>query len=153
MLVVHWAKQNTTNDILANGIKPASRKLNSDYGVCTGNVKGVYVYPFSRNKTQRGVWRRQLKRWDNILGNYNGFVFRLNPSDFPLVVGYWWSNRMSHESNVVDSLGQLHEAWGDIFSSRVVDSGYEWEDFEIIVTSQIAPRRIIKVLRDREPQR
>lgn len=166
MLVVHWAKQNKTNSILANGIRPACRK---DKG--TGvplNFKGVYVYPFSRHKTLRGNWRRNLKRWDTELGNYNGFVFRLEPRDFPLTAGYWssnrlaagnwFSNRQENSRFMINSLQELTEQYGDFFSGEIVNKTedgipYDWQDFEIILPHHIEARRILKVIKDREPKR
>lgn len=155
MLVIHWAKQNKTNTILANGIRPASRKDRE-----TGepkNAKGVYVYPFSRNKTLIGNWRRNLKTWDTTLGNYNGFVFRLEPEDFPLLAGYWFCNRQEPEEAEINSRQELTEKYGDFFSGEIVNKtedgfNYNWMDFEMILPHHIEARRIIKVIKDREPE-
>jgi len=156
MLVIHWAKQNTTNIILANGIRPASRKDKE-----TGdpkNSKGVYVYPFSRNKTLIGNWRRNLKTWDTTLGNYNGFLFRLEPEDFPLLAGYWFFNRQEPEEAKIESMQELAKKYGDFFSGEILNKSengfnYNWTDFEIILPHHIEARRIIKVIRDREPKK
>lgn len=150
MLVVHWSKQNKTNDILANGIRPTFRKKYLDNGDIIIKSRGVYVYPYTRNKSQWGVWRRQLKTWNNILGNYNGFVFRLQEEDCPLLAGYFWVPALGpEEDRTVNSLSELQKKWGDIFSGTVINSGYEWEDFEIIIPGHISSKRIIKVLKDR----
>jgi hypothetical protein len=156
MLVIHWAKQNKTNSILANGIRPACRK-DKETGA-PKNSKGVYVYPFSRHKTLRGNWRRNLKTWDTSLGNYNGFVFRLEPEDFPLTAGYWFSNRRENRRFTINSLQELTEQYGDFFSGEIVnitEDGipYNWEDFEIILPHHIEARRLLKVIKDREPKR
>jgi hypothetical protein len=153
MLVVHWAKHNTTPAILANGIRPTFRH---NRGGGRKNPKGVYVYPFSSNKTLSSNWRRNLKRWDRELGNYNGFVFRLQPDDFPLIAGYWFDNRSDPERTTIDSPQALTDRFGEFFSGTIVDKQegglrYNWEDFEIIIPRHIHPKRIIKVLRDREP--
>ena len=94
-----------------------------------------------------------MKRWDTILGNYNGFVFRLEESDCPLLVGYWWANREEPKQWTIHSLSELHEKWGDVFSGHAIDAGYEWEDFEIVIPEHISRKRIIKVLGDRTPKR
>ncbi len=87
MLVIHWAKQNKTSAILTNGIHPSYPRRDRE----KRDPQGVYVYPFSRNKTLVSNWRRNLKTWDGQLGNYNGFLFRLVEEDFPLIAGYWLS--------------------------------------------------------------
>jgi hypothetical protein len=152
MLVVHWAKHNTTAAILANGIGPVFRHSS---GGARKNPKGVYIYPFSTNKTLIGNWRRNLKGWDTKLGNYNGFVFRLQADDFPLIAGYWFFNRSDPECATIGSLQALTDRFGDFFSGAIVDKQeggfqYNWEDFEIIIPRHIHPKRIIKVLKDRE---
>src|SRR5215472_3264876 len=103
MLVIHWVKQNKTTSIIANGIRPSFRRGDGK----RKNPKGVYTYPYSRNKTLIGNWRRNLKAWDTSLGNYNGFIFRLLPEDFPLIAGYWFFNRESPEMYTVTSLSNL----------------------------------------------
>jgi len=152
MLVIHWARQNKTSAILANGIRPAARKGGASGAAI--NSKGVYVYPFSRNKTLIGNWRRNLKTWDNSLGNYNGFVFRLEPEDFPLLAGLWWGIRMDTEYARVASMPEMAERCGDHFSGAIADkaSPDRWKEFEIIVPRHVDRRRIIKVIRDREPR-
>ena len=156
MLVIHWAMQNKTSVILANGIRPSARKCPNG-AAC--NSKGVYVYPFSRNKTLRGNWRRNLKVWDNGIGNRNGFVFRLEPQDFPLLAGHWVFLQLDPEGGKLKSLQELAERCGDYFSGAVADKvdsfgdGYNWSDFEIIIPRLVEPRRIIKVIKDREPRR
>ena len=154
MLVIHWAKQNKTSSILANGIRPSFRRRNGEQN----NSKGVYVYPFSRNATLSGNWRRNLKTWDRKLGNYNGFVFRLQKDDFPLLAGYWFFNRSSYEDTSVQTLEKLSEIYGDFFSGSILKPSpegfeYNWEDFEIIIPRRIKPDRFLRILRDREPLR
>ena len=152
MLVIHWAKQNRTSPILKNGITPSSRRRDGQ----RIDRKGVYVYPFSRNKTLSGNWRRNLKCWDSKLGNYNGFIFRLLDDDFPLTAGYWFFNRSDGSRSEITSLNELAEKYGAFFSGSILTPGpvgieYDWEDFEIVIPRLIAPNRIIKVIRDREP--
>lgn len=156
MLVIHWARQNQTSSILANGIRPAARR-DRDTGE-KKNATGVYVYPFSRHKTLVGNWRRNLKTWDAKRGNYNGFVIRLQPEDFPLLAGYWFFNRTEPEAARIKSMQELATRYGEFFSGEIANKteggfNYDWTDFEIILPQHVAPRRIIKVIRDREPRR
>lgn len=155
MLVIHWARQNQTSSILANGIRPAARKDRH-----TGerkNAKGVYVYPFSRHKTLVGNWRRNLKNWDAKRGNYNGFVIRLQPEDFPLVAGYWFLNRAELKEGIVTTVEELSTRYGAFFSGDIANhtadgTHFDWTDFEIILRHRVPPQRIIKVIKDREPR-
>ena len=152
--MVHWAKHNRTGSILANGIRPSFRRRNGEQK----NSKGVYVFPFSRNQTLSGNWRRNLKTWDRKLGNYNGFVFRLTKDDFPLIAGYWFFNRSRFEDSSVSTIQDLGEKFGDFFSGSILEPSadgfyYDWEDFEIIISKRIEPKRIIKVIKDREPSK
>ena len=153
MLVVHWTKQNLTGEVLANGIRPSSRLLPPDFHDYRTNPKGVYVYPFSRNKTQVGIWRSQLKTWGEKPANFNGFVFRLVPEDCPLIVGYWFINRNRPRESVVTSLGELTSLYKEFFTGEIVNSEYNWTDFEIIVPRRIGPKRILRILKDREPKK
>ncbi|MBN1429560.1 MAG: hypothetical protein JXB07_14395 [Anaerolineae bacterium] len=155
MLVIHWTRQNQTSAIKANGIHPTHRRDR-----ITGkpkNIRGVYAYPFSRIRTLMGNWRRNLKTWDLKLGNYNGFVFRLAPEDFPLFAGYWFFNRSDPGEALIGSMEELAEKYGCFFSGEIVNmteegASYNWEDFEIIIPRRIEARRIIRILKDREPQ-
>ena len=153
MLVVHWAKQNKTSAILAHGIRPSYRRRDGE----KRNPKGVYVYPFSRHRTLIGNWRRNLKTWDTRLGNYNAFIFRLAESDFPLIAGYWYFNRSAPTESIITNLGELSERYSGFFSGEILNPNsdglsYAWEDFEIIIPRRIKPRRILKILKDREPK-
>ena len=153
MLVIHWAKHNKTNSILANGIRPSFRKQNGK----RRNPKGVYVFPYSRNSALAGNWRHNLKAWDLDLANFNGFVFRLVPDDFPLIAGYWFLNRYSTENAIFQNPKELTKLYGDFFSGKILDSkteegSYNWRDFEIIIPRRIDASRIMKVLKDREPK-
>lgn len=99
-----------------------------------------------------------MKTWDSKLGNYNGFVFRLTEADFPLIAGYWFLNRSQYEDSLVLTMQDLSEKYGDFFSGSILepnDEGFyfNWEDFEIILPNRIDPKRILKVLKDREPSK
>jgi hypothetical protein len=119
---------------------------------------GVYVYPFSTFSTLVGNWRRNLKAWDHKLGNYNGFIFRLAPDDFPLIAGYCFFNRSETERCTVRSLEELSSLYGDFFSGDIANKSedgipYNWADFEIVIPRRIEPSRIMKVVRDRPPKK
>ncbi len=149
MLVIHWSKQNNTSKILSNGISPSKRK--------NKNIKGIYVFPFLRNKTLTGNWRRNLKTWDNIIGNCNGYIFKLSNEDFPLYAGYWFFNRTDPHEAVVESIEALSAKYGDFFSGYITNKTengipYNWDDFEIIIPNKIASKKIIKIVRDKEPK-
>lgn len=153
MLVIHWAKHNNTSAILANGIRPSSAARRMG----TRNPKGVYVYPYSRNKTLAGNWRRNLKNAVGRLGNYNGFIFRLEQEDFPLIAGYWFLNREHTEQCTVHSMEALSALYSDFFSGKILRPDtdgipYNWTDFEIILPTHVAARRIMTVVKDREPR-
>ena len=151
MLVIHWAKHNKSSTILKSGIRPTSRKLISG----GTNLRGVYVYPFSRNKTLSANWKRNLKVWDRKLGNYNGFIFKLSDTDFPLYAGYWFFNRANDDEATIKNKDELRLKYGEFFSGEIVNLvengiSYNWADFEIIIPHRITPSRIIKILKDRE---
>ncbi|MGB1040215.1 MAG: hypothetical protein ACPGVD_05035, partial [Flavobacteriales bacterium] len=74
MLLIHWSKQNNSNDILNNGINPKRRK-NREYDEV--GIKGVWCFPYTKNKTLNNNWKRNLKSWRKIRSNFNGFVFKL----------------------------------------------------------------------------
>jgi hypothetical protein len=154
MLVIHWAKHNKTSLILKSGIRPSSR--NSRDG--EQNLKGVYVYPFSRIKTLSSNWKSNLKVWDNRLGNYNGFIFKLNPSDFPLYAGYWFFNRSNYSKSLIIDQKALSDLYRDFFNGNIIEKTengipFNWTDFEIIIPRRISSKRIIKVIKDREKYR
>ena len=154
MLVIHWAKHNLTSRILKNGIRPSFRHGSGG----RRNPKGVYVYPFSRSSTLSSNWRRNLKVWDHRLGNFNGFVLRLVPEDFPVIAGYWFFNRSDPDEAIIQTLDELAARYGEFFSGEIINMRqqgvpYNWDDFEIIIPRRIAPSRFIKVLRDRPPKK
>jgi hypothetical protein len=147
MLVIHWSLHNTTDKILANGIRPSTR----------AGQRGVWVYPFSKHRTLNGNWRRNLKVWDNQQGNYNGFIFRLTAADFPLKAGDWMSNR-SLDCFIAEDEVKLAQVCGDRFTDSVLGRDPEGEnystgDFELVLPNRISPERIIRVLPDRDPKK
>jgi hypothetical protein len=141
MLVIHWARQNHTGSILANGIRPSSRRIYRQ--------RGIWVFPYSTNRTLRGNWRRMLKILDGKLGNYNGFVFRLEPEDFPVTAGFW-DDRW--EAGKYASAEALSKACRECFTGRP-QSDDQFRNFEIVLFKRVRPERIIKILKDRDPKR
>lgn len=174
MLVIHWTKHNRTGDILKNGIRPSCRQRRP--GGEPINVKGVYVFPFTRNKVIQTHWKRFLKR-DGVRGNYNGFVFRLVPDDFPIVAGDWFLNRYNIPDYTFENRTQMLDVWGETIATEAattqieipeelyedeftspVDGDWSWflidiKCFEIIIPRLITPNRIIRVVKDREPKK
>lgn len=142
MLVIHWALQNKTSSILSNGIKQSLRKRASQ-----PKLKGVYVYPFVRNRFLTGTWRRNLKSWNKRMGNYNGFIFRLKSSDFPLHAGSWMLNAKDPAASSISSIKVLSKRHGKFLSSGVQTGS---DDFEIIIPRHITPDRIIRVIKGRK---
>jgi hypothetical protein len=160
MLVIHWAPHNRTGQILKSGIRPAARRLGGSWQEegLHKNSKGVYCFPYGRNKTLNGTWRRQLKTWDKSLGNYNGFVFRLVDSDFPVLAGHWFDIRWRPDWNVINDSVKLAEQFGYLWSEAISPTRYQHPanadcsgDFEVIVLRRITPDRILQVHRDRAP--
>jgi hypothetical protein len=145
MLVVHWTPHNRTSRILANRIRPSRRHFGS------GSLHGVWVYPFSQIKTLRATWRRNLKRWDHRLGHFNGFVFRLTPADFPLLVGKWYLNRSNPAAATCTSPDVLTRLWRDVLSgvASLPDcEAPDHEHFEIVLLERVEPNRIRRILTD-----
>lgn len=153
MLVIHWTKQNKTASILKNGIVPQSTKFTYRRWRFTVPVpKGVYVYPYTQNRSARGRWRRVLKkayRWRG--GNYNGFVFRLVEEDFPVLAGDSTEVHYDPAGHVVTSMEELARKYGWLFKPGAVRDKELAEWFEIIIPRAIAPSRILRVIRDRQP--
>ncbi len=146
MLVIHWSKHNLTSRILKNGIRLSEWH---------GKNRGVYVYPMTPHSTLNRNWQHNLKVWNNRLGNYNGFVFRLTQKDFPVRASVWALLRSAPEKYIFHSLKEL-TAFYDYFFSMISEKQedlpfYLWDDFEIIIPRRIPPCRIKKVIRDREP--
>ena len=170
MLVIHWTRQNATGAILKCGIRPTRRVLRhwswQEAGI-ERNPRGVYCYPYSRNRVSTGTWRRQLKTWDKRLGNYNGVVFRLDEGDFPLHAGHWRDTRFDPDVALVKDARHL-AAFIQNYSAAETTSSDESSgtgsplgpmggaiggDFEIVVPRVVSSNRILRVLRDRPPKR
>lgn len=154
MLVIHWAKHNKTGSILKTGIHLSSRKYTWRGGrLSTPTPRGVYAFPYTRSRHARGVWRRILKEGYLDRGNYNGFVFRLEDDDFPLLAGPWYSVHKDPENHRVRSMEEFTEEFGNLLDEKDRSRTLSESWIEIILPYRIAPERILRVLRDREPKR
>jgi hypothetical protein len=132
MLLIHWTPHNTTSDILANGIRPSLRQREGK------RIRGVWCYPYTRNKFLNQLWKRQLKSWSRKHTNFNGIVFRLEPEDFPLYVGPFWAD--------LETQLKTFPGGSDMIDEQEIDLS----DLEIILPKRITQDRIIKVIKDRE---
>ncbi|WP_298895708.1 hypothetical protein [uncultured Psychroserpens sp.] len=156
MLLIHWTKHNNTKDILKNGIHPVRRKSMSSEG---DDIKGIWCYPFTRNKTLNNTWKSNLKVWRQDLTNFNGFVFRLEESDFPIYAGSFVGIAMFPEQSTFNSYEEFLKIFGEEFSpvsiafernKVTLETGtIDYGDFEIIIPNRIEPKRIKKVIKDR----
>jgi hypothetical protein len=153
MLVIHWSKHNNTNDILKNGIRPKTRKRED-----STDIKGVWCYPYTRNKTLNGNWKRNLKIWRGDDGNFNGFVFKLEDDDFPIFAGSFAGIGTFPEKSIFDSYELFSRTYGKYFHPNEIDNKNsasddyaDYQDFELILNKRIDPSRIIKVIKDRTP--
>lgn len=153
MLLIHWTKHNYTDDILKNGIRPKTRKFKS-YSV--KDIKGVWCYPYTRNKNLNHNWKRNLKSWRIIDSNFNGIVFKLEESDFPVYAGSFTSIGAFPEKTLYHTYEAFIEVYGSHFNpvemhQSVPGHTIDYQDFELILPNRIAPERIIKVIKDRPP--
>lgn len=156
MLVIHWAKHNRTSDIKANGLRQSTRTRVSisvdKSGQLTESkkkIKGLWCYPYTRNKTLNNQWKRNLKTWDKKHTNFNGIVFRLTKDDFPLYAGSFVATAIGDQALMrnMDELKRLLENFPTKATSD--KDGIDTDDFEIVLISKVKPDRIIKVIKDR----
>ena len=153
MLVIHWAKHNKTGSILKTGLRVSSRKYSwRGSRLSKPTPQGVYVFPYTRSRYARGLWRRILKEGALDRGNYNGFVFRLCETDFPLRAGYWDHLHESPEEYLIRSMRELTQRYGHLLDDKDQGQALSNSVIEIILPRRIPPERIIRVLRDREPR-
>jgi hypothetical protein len=148
MLLIHWTEHNNIKEILANGIRPTRKQRD------TLKVKGVWCFPYTRNKSHNNIWKRQLKSWTQRKGNYNGVVFRLSKDDFPLYAGPFWAT-VEFEETLAKSEADIKNRMNHFIHGNTVVDGVDYidYDFEIILPKKIAPERIIKIIKDRAPRK
>lgn len=136
MLVIHWTKHNLTTRILRQGL----------HRVRSHRREGVFVFPYSPHSTLNKNWRAILKAGKQRRGDYNGFIFRLMPSDFPVLFGIWPAGQ------TVYTLKELTNIFGGMLSGKPVSKA-DWAEFEIIVPKKIHHSRIIRVVSERPPRK
>ncbi|MDH4473774.1 MAG: hypothetical protein QE487_14310 [Fluviicola sp.] len=157
MLLIHWTKHKNTTDILKNGIRPRRRK--SKYNSNEG-IKGVWCYPYTRNKSLNNNWKSNLKVWRQDLTSYNGIVFKLEDSDFPIYAGEFAFVGAFPKKYIFQSKEAFLEVYGKDFSPKELffernekTLSVPWldhNDFEIIIPHRIDSSRIVKVIKDRK---
>ena len=84
-------------------------------------------------------------------GNYNGFVFRLVEDDFPVLAGRWNRVHSDPAGHAVSSMAELAGTYGAVFVPDDTSTAAVAPYFEIVIRRWIAPSRILRVIRDREP--
>ncbi|WP_418026450.1 hypothetical protein [Paenibacillus sp. JJ1722] len=84
MLVVHWSPVNYSKNILKNGIRKSRN--------------GVYCFPLTGHIALDRWWMKALKRFRKDGKKYNGFVFRVEESDFPAYFGHFIGHMTSDRS-------------------------------------------------------
>ena len=156
MLLIHWTKHKNTSDILKNGIRPKRRKSkdNSNEG-----IKGVWCYPYTRNKSLNNNWKSNLKVWRQNVTNFNGIVFKLEDSDFPIYAGEFSSVGTFPERSIYQNKEAFLKVYGNDFSPKEIffernektlsEPWLDLEDFEVIIPNRIDSSRIVKVITDR----
>jgi hypothetical protein len=154
MLLIHWSKHNKAKLILQNGINPSGKAFINE-----SRVKGVWCFPFTRNKTLNTRWKSLLKI-DRGNSNYTGFVFKLKATDFPIYAGDLAAIRSSPTSRIFETYSSFSDKYGHYFSPKTLAMDYlkndgldeipDYFDFEIILPKSITAGRIIKVIKDRD---
>jgi hypothetical protein len=155
MLLIHWSKHNKANLILQNGIKPSGKAFMNDT-----RMKGVWCFPYTRNKTLNTRWKSFLKK-DRGNTTYNGFVFKLASTDFPIYAGDFGAIKSSPAARLFQTYKSFSDKYGHYFSPKTFAMDYkekngmdeipDYFDFEIILPKLITASRIIKVIKDRDP--
>ena len=155
MLLIHWSKHNNTSDIIKNGIKSIRRK-NKDYD--ESELKGVWCFPYTRNKTYNNNWKTNLKSWRKIKTNFNGFVFKLEENDFPIYAGDWLYIAMKPDDHKFHTYSDFINKYGKYFSAENMNfeegkssnqNDIDLNNFEIIIPNKIESGRIVKIIKDR----
>jgi len=123
-------------------------------------MKGVWCFPYTRNKTLNTRWKSLLKK-DRGNSTYNGFIFKLEPADFPIYAGDLGAIRSSPTSRLFETYESFSNKYGHYFSPKTLTMDYiekngideipDYFDFEIILPKSITASRIIKVIKDRDP--
>ena len=160
MLLIHWTKHKNTTDILKNGIRPKRRKSRTQ---TKEEIKGIWCYPYTQNKSLNNNWKSNLKTWRQDLTNYNGIVFKLEDSDFPIYAGEFAVVGAFPKESIYQNKEAFLKVYGKDFSPKEMrdernektlsEPWLDLEDFEIIIPNRIESNRIIKVIKDREKKK
>lgn len=159
MLVIHWTKHNKTKDIIANGLRQSTRTRISCWVDKSGElregkkrIKGLWCYPYTRNKTLNNQWKRNLKAWERQNANFNGIIFRLTKDDFPLYAGSFIIATGQGDQALMRSMDDLKKLMTKFpinATMNKVDNEVDTDEFEIVLTNKVTPDRIIKIIKDR----
>lgn len=157
MLVIHWTKHNKTKDIIVNGLRQSTRTRVSLSFDKSGKptktkkrIKGLWCYPYTRNKTLNNQWKKNLKTWDRKQTNFNGIVFRLTKDDFPLYAGSFISTGQGNQTLIKD-IDELKKLMSNFPSNAIIDkqTAIDTDEFEIILSNKVKVERIIKIIKDK----
>lgn len=153
MLLIHWTKQQNTGDILKNGIRPTKRKSRSQDEI---DIKGVWCYPYTRHKSLNNNWKSNLKVWRQDITNFNGLVFKLQPTDFPIYAGEFSLIGWTADTGRYKTYEEFENTYGRAFNPKKMsfeqndEHLVDYDDFEMVLSQRIEPHRIIKVVKDRK---
>lgn len=106
MLAIHWSPVSNTKSILKNGIRKSKT--------------GLYCFPLTGHRQLDRWWLKFLNKGTRGRKTYNGFLFRLQQSDFPAYFGYWQS-ATTKDSFIkeIQSLKDLQIQYKDIMLFRL----------------------------------
>lgn len=149
MLVIHWTRHNKIASVLRNGLTPHNRRL---MGGLT--LRGIWVSPLGPHRTWNGYWMHNLSR--HALYNFNGVVFRLRQSDFPILAGDWVYTHFGCQEafESLESFERTFQAFHSPDDPSVPPFDPDrFGGYEIVLRRRVTPNRFMKILKDREPVR
>ncbi len=162
MLVIHWTKHNKIKDIISKGLRQSTRTEISRWVDQSGElkeeknkIKGLWCYPYTRNKTLNNQWKRNLKTWERQNTNFNGIVFRLTKNDFPLYAGPFIATGRGEQALMksMDDLKKIMTKFPTKKTQDQHDNEIDTDEFEIILLNKVTSDRIIKIIKDREKKK
>ena len=94
------------------------------------------------------------------MSNYNGFVFKLEDSDFPIYAGEFAAIGCFPKESKYKNKEEFLNVYGKYFSpqelelelnEKSIEEGWlDYQDFEIIIPNRIEGKGIIKIIKDRK---
>lgn len=84
-------------------------------------LEGVWCYPFSASTHRNRTWLRNLRGGGRPRCNFNGFVFRLDKQDFPLIAGQWFTNKNNPKAARCRSSEDLARRFGKMLAMPVIN--------------------------------